>query len=492
MVDTIKRIDSKVELVGNHYPITFTQPKSFVIRLGRTVFHLGRTVYHIVDTGKKLYLIFRDRVYQIPDLYHSIRSSLTPSVKPSSVVSNHSSDTTDETHVSVEEPRIEIPIPTWKTLFVPPQARTTQPRVCKKPRKETDRMLKISSRHLNPAAKKNHFGQGIPNGSNNCFMASGIQAFRVSPTFRKRIQEAELRQNPVIQELIHIYNILEGKKGEKQRPLTSEEINHFRRTCITAGFTCDSDSVQEDPAHFCQFLLDQVGFRFFDMKHHNEHSLGIPVNQLDNLTTRDNHIVFYPGKTDVTEIQDFIHKFTYIEEIEPHHVLKDLADKGLLTPEIEAKLLAMKKVQEVPVTQTRMLKMDQIPRMMLAYIERLHYDKETQKYVLDTRPIDSEQNIIIPIADLPANFRDTRVRFQPLSYITLQKAITSDATSSVNKESGHYSAFCRHYLDDKPVYAHYNSGNVTVHKDSPTEAKEYIAQNARLVILEFRDFVEIT
>ena len=163
-------------------------------------------------------------------------------------------------------------------------------------------------------------------------------------------------------------------------------------------------------------------------------------------------------------------------------MLKDLAEKGLLTPEIEARLRSMKKVEEVAVSQTRMLYENQIPRLMLGYMERAYYDRATGKCVINTSPINSEQNIIFPTVGKP----NKGSLFQPISFETRAQALSPDKASALNKESGHNDCWVR-YFDEKgkPVVVHYDSGSVTVHSGDIQEAKRHIAERTRLVFLEY-------
>ncbi len=481
MVETIKRTDSKLD--SSSIPFMLPPPKSVVIRF-------GRAFVVVVETSKKTLQIFQNSIKHIREFIEELRVAILSASKEFLTLEPAAYSPYYDTFQREQFPLRQAP--SWKM-------RILEQRACKQiplldPKAKT--ILRVAKKALtqitgnataNSPIETTKFGAGIPNGQNCCFMASVLQALRVSPSFRTRLKAKELKNMPVVQELRKIYDTIEGTSKETKRTLTSSEINHFRTTCIESGFQIDSFMSQEDSSHFCQFLLGQVGFEEFKIKEHNDHSFEIPVNALDKgLPLTENQVVFQLANSEVSEIKDLIQKRKMVVEVERKHVEKDLQEKELLTEEILEKLRAMKDIELVPVEQTMQLYRTNLPHVLPLYLERANYDRTTHQTSLNMHKIIPNEQIDFPLADMPGY----AARYEWLSAVTREQPTSSLSSQVINKDSGHYGAWARYDNNGEAIFTQFDSSSARLHTDTAPEALDSITQNSRLLVYEYRGIVK--
>lgn len=484
MVKIINRTDSK----GDIYPIPYSlhQPKSVVIRF-------GRAFIVVVETSKKTWQIFHNRMEQLREFTESVRDALIEIAKEifgleASVV--HSPKQTSQFPLRQAAP--------W--IFRVPEARTCKNIATIGPKLQP--LLKVTAKvfkELNGPDATNptqspiettKLGAGIPNGQNCCFLASVLQALRVSPSFRNRLKAPELKNMPVVQELRQIYSIIEGKRGVEKRNLTPSEIDHFRKTCIESGMPVygEGSRSMECTAEVSEFILCQVGFKDFKMKEYNKHSFEIPVNALDkSLPLTNNHVIFQLGDSQESEVQDLIKNRKVLVEVEKKHVEKDLLERGLLTDEIAAKLQTLKDVELVQVEQTMQLYRTNLPLILPVFIGREIYDAASGRVSINMCKNIPNKHVDLPLADRPGY----AARYEWLSAVTLEQPKTTESTKVINPNSGHYTAYTRYDYKGKDVYAKYDNGLSRLHTSTAPQEADSIAQNSRLYFYEFRGIAKI-
>jgi hypothetical protein len=315
-------------------------------------------------------------------------------------------------------------------------------------------------------------------------MASAIQALRVSPSFRERLKAQELRDMPVVQHLRQIYDIIEGKKTQEKRALTSDEIDAFRKTCIESGYLVEAYGSQEDTQEFFTFLLSQVGFESFQVKEHNEHSFAISVNALEKgLPIRDNMLVFQVGSSKASQLKDLIVNREMIIEVERKNAENSLSDSEELTEDEVRTLTTMKDIEPVPVKQTMKFYRNDLPRVLPIYLARESYDILTHKTSINTQTIQANPKIDIPLEDLPGY----AARYEWLSAVSREQNITTEPIQEINKESGHYLAYTRYNSAGKPAYLKQDATSVSL-----INSDAEINKTSRILVYEYRGLVKLT
>ena len=92
----------------------------------------------------------------------------------------------------------------------------------------------------------------------SCWLTSVIQSIRASDAFRKEFAPKSGEKNAIKKELFKLFDISEGKNGEKRRSVRSSEIKSFKRKVIDKGLPAK----MEDGYHqgkFLKFLLKELG-----------------------------------------------------------------------------------------------------------------------------------------------------------------------------------------------------------------------------------------
>lgn len=100
--------------------------------------------------------------------------------------------------------------------------------------------------------------EGMTNHSSSCWMISVLQALRASPSFRLLYAPQPGQSNTLKRELFHLFDVVEGRNGEKKRRATEVETRQFRNLLRQYGLPIKDDrGYLEEP--FLQFLLKQLG-----------------------------------------------------------------------------------------------------------------------------------------------------------------------------------------------------------------------------------------
>ncbi|MBS0635383.1 MAG: hypothetical protein JSR37_07975, partial [Verrucomicrobia bacterium] len=370
IVETIRNESTK-SLETSNLEITYflPRPKSFVVRFGR------------------VFVVVAETIHNIDKIVREVLEGLKIAFAETSQVLFHARLPHPEQHPL----RIA---PTW--TFRNQALRANKKIAVVNPHAKP--ILNITKKALSTlGCAAPNVSAAIPNGQNCCFMASCIQALRVSPSFRTRLKAQELVDMPVVQHLRKIYSIIEGKN---KRDLTSSEINDFRKTCLESGYLFTSE--QEDGQELFAFLLSQVGFESFQIKEHNEHSFPIRVNALEKgMPLKDNMLVFQVGSSKATELKDLIVKREMVVDVERKNVENILSEAEELTEEEFNTLTTMQDVEPVQVKQTMQFYRSDLPHILPVYLARESYDILSHKTSINTQGITANKQIDIPLADLP-------------------------------------------------------------------------------------------
>lgn len=124
--------------------------------------------------------------------------------------------------------------------------------------------------------------EGMWNDASSCWMISVLQALRASPSFRVLFRPSSHESNAIKKELFHLFDIVEGRHGEKQRRVNEEEIRRFKRLLIKDGLKVGmNDGFFEEP--FLKFLLKKLHARQIAYSSHGKdkeaYILNIPLKK---------------------------------------------------------------------------------------------------------------------------------------------------------------------------------------------------------------------
>ncbi len=108
--------------------------------------------------------------------------------------------------------------------------------------------------------------EGMTNKSSACWMISVIQALRSSSVFREEFMPKKGENNTLKKELFLLFDIGEGKNGQKRRKLKAEEVQDYQRLLIKNGLKVKMDrGYHEEP--FLRFLLDKIGAKSIEYRY---------------------------------------------------------------------------------------------------------------------------------------------------------------------------------------------------------------------------------
>jgi len=124
--------------------------------------------------------------------------------------------------------------------------------------------------------------EGMDNDAYSCWLISVVQALRASPSFRVLFSPSSHERNSIKKELFHLFDIVEGRHGEKQRLVKYDEIRNFKKHLIKEGLEAKmNDGFLEEP--FLKFLLKKLHAREFEYSHlgklKNATILNIPLKK---------------------------------------------------------------------------------------------------------------------------------------------------------------------------------------------------------------------
>ncbi len=100
--------------------------------------------------------------------------------------------------------------------------------------------------------------EGMTNhGEASCWLTSVIQSIRASEAFRKEFAPKKDEKNAIKKELFNLFDIAEGKNGQKRRVVRSNEIKNFKRMIIDKGLPAKMDNGFHQGT-FLKFLLKEL------------------------------------------------------------------------------------------------------------------------------------------------------------------------------------------------------------------------------------------
>lgn len=142
----------------------------------------------------------------------------------------------------------------------------------------------LASAHSRSNSSANTSSEGMVNYSNSCWMIAVLQALRASPSFRLLLAPTYSEQNQLKEKLFQLFAIVEGKNGQRKRPVSHEEIRLFKALLIKEGLPVTMNSGYfEEP--FLQFLLKKLNPPTIDYhyssshKEKSEHILTLPLKE---------------------------------------------------------------------------------------------------------------------------------------------------------------------------------------------------------------------
>jgi len=91
----------------------------------------------------------------------------------------------------------------------------------------------------------------------SCWLTSVIQSLRASGAFEAEFAPKKDDKNKIKKELFHLFDISEGKNGQKRRNVTSSEIKKFKQLVIDKGLPARMDDGFSQ-ATFLKFLLKEL------------------------------------------------------------------------------------------------------------------------------------------------------------------------------------------------------------------------------------------
>ena len=300
------------------------------------------------------------------------------------------------------------------------------------------------------------YGYGIKNGGNSCYINAVVQALRFTPLPRS-LAINETVANEKHAAFLKLIKTIEGQEGQPGQRVSVAHINDFRNLMIQNGFRAKKGS-QEDASHFCQFLLDQLGFQSIHLKIQVFHEMRITVPSLDSGIVSENHVQLGLGKAQLdTELKDLALANIVIEEVETSKVSSQLNINQ--AADCQRTLGEMSPIQETPTLQSIQLEDGKIPQILPIFIKRFEYDDELQRTVkVHTRILPS------PIIDFPLTNHPTKKAHFVLCSIVVH--------SGKSAKSGHYYTYVPQQLDDSEAYLEYDDSTVRLHHNPRIAKKE--------------------
>ncbi|MBS0636643.1 MAG: ubiquitin carboxyl-terminal hydrolase [Verrucomicrobia bacterium] len=91
----------------------------------------------------------------------------------------------------------------------------------------------------------------------SCWLTSVIQSIRASNAFRKEFAPTKESKNKIKKELFSLFDISEGKNGQKRRAVKSDEIKTFKKLIINKGLPASMDEGFSQRS-FLRFLIKEL------------------------------------------------------------------------------------------------------------------------------------------------------------------------------------------------------------------------------------------
>jgi ubiquitin C-terminal hydrolase len=434
--------------------------------LSHSGFYLGRTIIVLQDAASKTVLVF----------IHTIRAlAIEPLLESlQEFISNLRSSLSSTTSIVHESTQIEIPYDInnppklWKTL----DAKIRQSKLnhtCSRAAIKSlciPKKLKSSSSFI----QTTHFGAGIANGVNTCFIAPVLQCLRFSPTVRSRLGAAEMQKLPLAKKLSEFFDIMEGKNGKQKRTITGDEIASFRKLALKLGWPERDEFSEEDPKAFCQFLLDHLGFPTFKLPNKISYNLKLPIRSMLAQGERDtcissNNILLSSGeKPGEKKLTELVHRNLINEEVDKESIEKTLTSKS------HKKRLHAYKQTRILTKQSVQLYQNDIPHVLPIGLKRCGFDQATSQNFKPKDRIIPTPTLDISLADHPT----AKVRYKLIS-------ITVHDGAGIN--SGHHRAYIPAELGKERAYVGFNDSQSHICFDKEFIEND-IATNGHLFFYE--------
>ncbi len=100
--------------------------------------------------------------------------------------------------------------------------------------------------------------EGMTNhGEASCWLTSVIQSIRASAAFKAEFAPKKDEKNEIKKDLFAIFNVAEGKNGEKRKTVSEKTIKNFKRLLIDEGLPAKMDDGYPQ-GKFLSFLLKKI------------------------------------------------------------------------------------------------------------------------------------------------------------------------------------------------------------------------------------------
>ena len=317
------------------------------------------------------------------------------------------------------------------------------------------------------------YGSGMSDMFNSCYITSIVQAVRFLSIFPEiEPQTAAIApQNRIARSLQHLYEIIEGRNGHVQRPITTQELEAFRQELVDAGFSNADTYDQGDASQFCLFLLNQLGVQPFTFTIKNSYSIDPNVTLIEPPCGRqtDNHISLAIGN-----------------QIRVGATLEDLVLSNPVAEEMQIEKNGTRTHGMIDTKQSIELSEDRLPKILPINLKRYTFNPTTQQAEKNNTAIIPSQFLHLPIAQNPHRMA---------RYILRSFVIHMDNNSP---ESGHYYTYAVKAIDNRILLVEYDGVLVKFQSDPEKEQKNYfgnasiaddIVQNGCLFFYEFMDTI---
>ena len=308
------------------------------------------------------------------------------------------------------------------------------------------------------------YGSGIENKEKNvCYINSILQALRNVPAFTHycnslKTDSLSSASRELLQQLQHIYAVIEGQSGEEQRVISNDEILEFQKTLIEKNEWYGKFNEQMDAAEFMLFLLQKLGIQPFHYFQHVQRNLNIPLVSLDKVQHNTLLSLSITHNEQERTIQDLLCRNKTLEEIDKKNIQNSEWYRDKYTPEQKQIINDLsEELHTISTTQTIQFlsEHNDIPEVLPIQLKRFSYDITSQQSARTDDEIVPSENIEIPIVDANKHIVG-KVEY------ALCAIVVRSGSASIS--AGHYCTYAPKKIGDKTIWVQFDDNNVLLHE----------------------------
>ncbi|MBS0654857.1 MAG: hypothetical protein JSR46_03695 [Verrucomicrobia bacterium] len=498
------------------------------------VWYIGRAVRVVYDTANYIVHLFNETMRDLNNSAEEARDSLTLALNKLLQAINSVGTAAYKVLSRHKEPPAPPPGQVTKPLFDNYNIHELLPGAA-------ERVMSISNEKYEDLKKTTNstsrtaatiFGAGIINPNTCCYISSVLQALRFFPKYQDNLHDPRLDENLLTQQQRQIFKTLES--GVQ---VSDKVISTFRKTAISYGWALEREIDEADAADFCQFLLDQQGYRPFTFKtavHIADYDgSGVPLcffranDEIDNqmplsigsnslthplkaLGGNDDRGMSSTGKEISSNHQQKVPYYELSQLVSANKINEDnnsdevrvqietalqqkLDEHSPLDEENKAltnTLTAIKTARHIPTVQTVQMKGDSIPHILPIRLKRYYFEEDAKG-----NPIrDSAGKRIarkIEQGVHPSDFMDFPIADDPAGQKARYRLVSLVQHGGPKTSNGHYLTFVPYQVEnkkDESILVEFNDGATNAHFDK-SSIQDGIDRNGYLFFYEFNGIV---